>query len=82
MTQQYQTGGDGAIVRRYEGEDGWTVAADLGVGDDAVDVDVVGETAIVVVETGSGVHESELDLPGEAEHVKVNNGVLVVRGDH
>lgn len=81
MTQQHQTGGDGALVRRYEDADGWTVAADLGVGDDAVDVDVVGTTAIVVVETESGVHESELELPGEAERVKVNNGVLAITGE-
>lgn len=82
MNQQHQTGDEGALVRRYEDGDEWTVAADLGVGDDAVDVDVVGETAIVVVETASGVHESELDLPGDAERVKMNNGVLVVRGEY
>ncbi|MFB6281821.1 MAG: Hsp20/alpha crystallin family protein [Haloferacaceae archaeon] len=80
MNQQHQIGGDGALVRRYDDGDLWTVAADLGVGDDAVDVDTVGETAIVVVETAAGVHESELDLPGEAEGVTVNNGVLAITG--
>ncbi|MFB6302051.1 MAG: Hsp20/alpha crystallin family protein [Haloferacaceae archaeon] len=82
MSQEYEIGGDDALVRHYEDGDEWTVAADLGVGDDAVDVDVVGDTAIVVVETASGIHESELELPGEAERVKVNNGVLAVTGDH
>jgi hypothetical protein len=82
MNQENQIGGDGALVRRYEGDDGWTVAADLGIDGATVDVDVVGETAIVVVETGSGVHESELDLPGAADEVTVNNGVLAITGDH
>ncbi|MFB6079504.1 MAG: Hsp20/alpha crystallin family protein [Haloferacaceae archaeon] len=82
MDHQYQSGDGRAIVRRYDDEDGWTVAADLAVDDDAVDVDVVGGTAIVVVETAAGVHEREIDLPGEAERIKVNNGVLTIRGEN
>ena len=82
MDHQIQIGDDDAIVRRYDDEDGWTVAADLDVHDEAVDVDVVGRTAIVVVETASGVHEREIDLPGAAERIKVNNGVLTIRGEH
>ncbi|MFB6156509.1 MAG: Hsp20/alpha crystallin family protein [Haloferacaceae archaeon] len=77
---QHQQVGDEAFVRRYEDDDGWTVAADVGTAAGAVDVDVVGETAIVVVETGSGVREAEFELPGEAESVEANNGVLAVRG--
>jgi acyl-coenzyme A synthetase/AMP-(fatty) acid ligase len=80
MTQQQFAGGDERFVRRYDYGDGWAVAADLGVADDAVDVDIVGQTAIVVVESGGRVSETEFELPGEAERVDVNNGVLTISG--
>lgn len=82
MNHQQRFGGDEAFVRRYENGDGWTVAADLGAAAGTVDVDVVDRTAIVVIETGDGVHETEIDLPSAAESVEVNNGVLVVEGSH
>lgn len=68
------------LVRRYDYDDGWAVAADLQVDDDAVDVDLVGQTAIVVVEAGGRVTETEFELPGEATRVGVNNGVLSISG--
>jgi len=77
-----QTGGaDERILRRYEYDDEWAIAADLGAvadGDAAVDVDVVGETAIVIVD---GETEAELELPGEAASVVAENGVLTIRGE-
>jgi hypothetical protein len=78
MVPQQSTGDEGSLVRRYEYDDEWVVAADLGVADDAVDVDVVDGTAIVVVD---GRTETEFDLPGAADSVGTNNGVLVVRGE-
>jgi hypothetical protein len=78
--QRQFAGGNERFVRRYDYGDGWTVAADLGVADEHVDVDVVGRTAIVVVETGGGVRETEFELPGEATTVGVNNGVLAIDG--
>ncbi|QAY20894.1 DUF7127 family protein [Halorubrum ezzemoulense] len=78
---QTRSTGDGALLRRYEYDDGWTVAADLDVDDEAVTVDTVGETAIVVVEGPDGPVESEFELPGTAADVAVNNGVLTVEGD-
>lgn len=62
------------LVRRYEYADRWVVVADLGVGDGAIDVDVVGETAIVVADG----EQAELELPGPATNVDVNNGVLTI----
>jgi hypothetical protein len=81
MNQQQFTGGNERFVRQYEYDDGWVVAADLGVADDAVDVDVVGETAILVIDRGDRVAEFELELPGPAAKIDVNNGVLVITGD-
>ncbi|MDB9299486.1 Hsp20/alpha crystallin family protein [Halorubrum ezzemoulense] len=78
---QTRSTGDCALLRRYEYDDGWTVAADLDVDDEAVTVDTVGETAIVVVEGPDGSVESEFELPGTAADVAVNNGVLTVEGD-
>lgn len=81
MNQPQQIGDEG-FVRRYEDDDRWTVAADLGVVTEEVDVDVVDGTAIVVMETESEVHEAEFDLPGAAESVVVNNGVVAIEGTH
>jgi HSP20 family molecular chaperone IbpA len=78
---QTRSTGDGALLRRYEYDDEWIVAADLEVDDDAVTVDTVGETAIVVVEGPDGPVESEFELPGTAADAAVNNGVLTVEGE-
>ena len=79
--RQTRSAGAGALVRRYEYEDGWIVAADVGVDDEAIDVDTVGETAILVVTRGAESAESEFDLPGPATDVTVKNGVVTVGGD-
>ena len=79
--KQTRSTGDGAMLRRYEYDDGWIVAADLGVDDADVSVDTVGGTAIVVVEGPDGPVESEFELPGTAADAAVNNGVLTVEGE-
>ena len=76
-TQQF-AGGNERFLRRYEYQDSHVVAADLGVSDDSIDVDVVGETAIVVVDAGDRVTETEFELPAGEAQVDVNNGVLVI----
>jgi HSP20 family molecular chaperone IbpA len=78
---QTRSTGDGALLRRYEYDDEWIVAADLEVDDADVSVDTVGGTAIVVVEGPDGPVESEFDLPGTAADAVVNNGVLTVEGE-
>lgn len=78
--RQTRSAGDGAPVRRYEYEDGWIIAADVGVDDEAIDVDTVGETAILVVTRGDESAESEFDLPGPATDVTVKNGVVTIEG--
>ncbi|SFR30585.1 MULTISPECIES: Hsp20/alpha crystallin family protein [Halorubrum] len=78
---QTRSTGDGALLRRYEYDDAWIVAADLGVDDEDVSVDTVGETAIVVVEGPEEPVESEFDLPGTAASAAVNNGVITVEGE-
>jgi hypothetical protein len=80
MNHQQFAGENERFVRRYDYDDGWAVAADLQVDDDVVDVDVVGQTAIVVVEGDERVSEAEFDLPGDAARVDVNNGVLSIYG--
>jgi HSP20 family molecular chaperone IbpA len=66
------------VLRRYEYPDRWVVAADLGVDDELVSVDVVGETAIVVIDRDDVDAETEIDLPGAAAEATVNNGVLTI----
>ncbi|KDS91212.1 hypothetical protein FK85_05115 [Halorubrum saccharovorum] len=78
--QQTRSSGDGALLRRYEYEDGWVVAADLGADAENVSVDTVGETAIVVIESDDEPVESEFELPSEADSVSVENGVVTVEG--
>ena len=75
-----QLAGDGErAVRRYEYEDSWVLAADIGLVEEDVDVDVVGTTAIVVAERDGEISEAEFELPGEDATVSVNNGVLTIR---
>jgi len=78
MVNQQFAGEDERFVRRYDYEDGWVVAADVGVADGRLDADVVDGTAIVLVD---GRTELEFDVPGSVESVDTNNGVLVVRGE-
>jgi hypothetical protein len=77
MVRQQYAGEDERFVRRYDYDDEWVIAADLGVDGARLDVDVVGETAIVLVDEETAM---EFDLPGAVESVDTNNGVLVVRG--
>lgn len=71
---------DGAVLRRYEYDDEWVVAADLGVETDDVSIDTVGATAIVVIEGRDEPIESEFEIPGTAETVSVENGVITIEG--
>ena len=78
MSVQQFAGANDRILRRYEYDDSWVIAADLGVSDDAVDVDVVGTTAIVVVDAGDRVAETEFELPGADADVSVQNGIMTI----
>ena len=78
MSTQQFAGANDRFLRRYEYDDSWIVAADLGVPDDAIDVDVVGTTAIVVIDTGDRVAETEFELPGTDADVAVQNGVMII----
>ncbi|ERH07877.1 MAG: hypothetical protein J07HN4v3_00240 [Halonotius sp. J07HN4] len=70
--------GDDRLLRRYEYEDDWVLAADLAVDDDSVEYDTIGETLILVFDDNGQVTETELDLPGSDADVTLNNGVLTV----
>jgi hypothetical protein len=72
--------GDDRVLRRYEYEDDWVLAADLAVDDDSVEYDTIGETLILVFDDNGQVTETELDLPGPDADVTLNNGVLTVEG--
>ncbi len=81
MNQNQLAGRDGRFLRRYEYDDHWLVVADLPVDDDQVSVDVVGSTAIVVVDHGDRESETELELPGANGTATLNNGVLTIQVD-
>ena len=78
MKGKQLAGNDERIVRRYEYEDSWILAADVGVDDEDLDVDVVGTTAIGVAETDGDVTEAEFELPGSDASVATNNGILTI----
>ena len=79
--QQTRSTGDEVLFRRYEYEDGWVVAADLGADTENVSVDTVGTTAIVVIEGDGDPVESEFELPGAADSIEVANAVVTVEGE-
>ena len=81
MNQSQAAGHDDRFVRRYEYDDNWLLAVDLPVGDEQVDVDVVGSTAILVIDHGDRLSEAEFDLPGSEATFETNNGVLTITVD-
>lgn len=72
---------DDRLLREYDYEDEWVLAADLPVDDDSVQYDTVDDTLILVIDADGQVTETELDLPGQDVDVTVNNGVLTVQVD-
>jgi len=77
MRHTQRNGNDERLIRQYEYGDRAVIVADL-PGAGSIDVDVVGETAIVVADHGDRTVETELELPGEAADVTTNNGVLTI----
>lgn len=65
----------GVMVRRYDYGGETVVAADLGRTGSEPSVDVVEETALVVVDG----KQFEFEVPDEADDVTVNGGVLTIR---
>ncbi len=80
MSLQQFTNPSERFIRRYEYDDRWVIAADLGVSDDDVDVDIVGTTAMIVVDAGDDVFETEFELPAEEAEVLMQNGVITICG--
>jgi len=72
---------DDRLLREYDYETEWVLAADLAVDDDSVQYDTIGDTLILVIDDDGQVSETELDLPGPDADVTVNNGVLTVQVD-
>lgn len=69
---------DEVLYRRYDYDDGSVVVADLGAVAAEASVEVVDDTAIVVLEGEDGSRQFDLDLPDGGAHTFINNGVLTV----
>ena len=68
-----------APVRRYEYEDSTLVAADFGAAAGDVSVDLVDDSAIVVVESDDGEStQREFDLPPGTAEAFNKNGVVTI----
>lgn len=71
-----------APVRQFEYDDDTVIVADLGVQDDAVTIDVLDDTVILVVESDGQSAQHELDVPaGTVSKALINNGVVTVEVD-
>jgi len=81
MNNTQATNRDDRLLREYDYETEWVLAADLPVDDDSVQYDTIGDTLILVIDDDGQVSETELDLPGPDANVTVNNGVLTVQVD-
>lgn len=64
----------GITVRKHDYEDETVIAVDFGDDPDELTVDVVDNTAIVVVDG----QQLEFDVPAEASEVTVNDGILTI----
>lgn len=70
-------GNEAAVtITRREYDEESVIAMDFGLLDGEPTVDVVGDTAIVVV--GGG--QFEFEVPADATDVTVNDGILSIRG--
>lgn len=78
MRTHHHAARDERIGQRIEYDDSFVVVVELPFPDEHVTVDVVGTTAIVVAEDEGGSAQAEIDLPGPAETIDVNNGVLTI----
>lgn len=78
MTLSEFTRADDRLLRRYEYDDALVVAADLGLPDDAVAVDFLDGTAIVVVEEDGREAQYEVELPEGDAQAFMKNGVLSI----
>jgi len=81
MTQTQTASRGDRFLRRYEYDDHAVLAVDLPVDDEQIDVDVVGSTAILVIDHGDRLSEAEFDLPGSEATFEMNNGVLTITVD-
>jgi hypothetical protein len=70
--------GDDVVFERYEYEDGVVVAADFAAVGGDVGVDVVDETAVVVVDAERGTVERDVPLPAGDARTFNNNGVVSI----
>ncbi|GAB3670353.1 DUF7127 family protein [Halopiger thermotolerans] len=65
----------GAVVRTYDYDDGeHLIVVDFGHATDDIEIDTVGDTAIVVV----GDRQLEFDLPADVSEISIKNGVLTI----
>lgn len=79
MTLKELTSGDSRTVRTYEYEDDTVLVADLRLPDERLDLDIVGDTGIVVVTTDGTEHQYEFQLPpGDVTKAIINNGVVTI----
>lgn len=78
MNQQHTAGGRDVFARRYDYGDEAVLAADLGAGAGDATVDVVDDTAIVVIETPEGERQEEFELPEGEARAFIRNGVLTI----
>lgn len=63
-------------VREYEYDDGTVIVVDFGRTIDDLSVDIVDETAIVVVDD----QQIEFEVPSGANEVIANDGILTIEG--
>ena len=78
MNTSQEAGSDGRIIRRYDYDDSWVLAADVGASAGDIDVDIVGTTAIVVADDGNEVTEAEFELPDGDATAGTRNGVVTI----
>ena len=78
MNPQNIADGRDVFARQYEYEDETVIAVDFGVAEGEASVDVIDDTAIVVVETTEGERQEEFDLPADDARAFIRNGVLTI----
>lgn len=79
MTLRELTNGDSRTVHTVEYDDSTVLVADLRIPDENLDLDVVGQTGIIIVTADGEERQFEFDLPaGDVTKAIINNGVVTI----
>lgn len=66
--------------QEYTYDNEWVVVSDFGPAVSDINIETVGNTAIIVAQTNGGETHKQIELPGEESETSSNNGIIQIKG--